>query len=136
MARGASFPQCEVVELTLHVRMRGAWKCSLPDAGGRVVAGWQLARALHVANESSARGHGGLPACCWLSSMSPPYDIAVILGSAAELRYCLDDVAFERCTHTVRQRRGSKVMRAVVWAVRHRCARAAGARHQRFVVES
>ncbi len=64
-----------------------------------------------------------------------PLDIAVILGSAAELRYFPDDVAFERCTRTV-QRRGGKAMRAVVWAVRHRCARAGGAGHRRFVVES
>ncbi|WP_018313050.1 hypothetical protein [Cupriavidus sp. UYPR2.512] len=63
-----------------------------------------------------------------------PLDIAVILGSAAELRYFPDDAAFEHCTRTV-QRHGGKAMRAVVWAVRHRCARA-GAGHRRFVVES
>lgn len=62
-----------------------------------------------------------------------PLDIAVILGSAAELLYFPDDVAFERCTRTV-QRHGDKAMRAVVWAVRHRCARA-GAGTQRFVVK-
>ncbi|WP_454752928.1 hypothetical protein [Cupriavidus necator] len=61
-----------------------------------------------------------------------PLDIAVILGTAAELLYFPDDVAFERCTRTV-QSHGDKAMRAVVWAVRHRCARA-GAGTQRFVV--
>lgn len=62
-----------------------------------------------------------------------PLDIAVLLGSAAELRCFPDDQAFERCTRTV-QSRGGKAMRAVVWAVRHRCARA-GAANERFVVE-
>lgn len=62
-----------------------------------------------------------------------PLDIAVILGTAAELLYFPDDEAFERCTRTV-QSYGDKAMRAVVWAVRHRCARA-GAGTQRFVVD-
>ncbi len=62
-----------------------------------------------------------------------PLDIAVILGSAAELGCYPDDHALERCTCTI-QRRGGKAMRAVVWAVRHRCARAS-AKHQRFAVD-
>lgn len=61
-----------------------------------------------------------------------PFDIAVALGSAAEFQCFPDDRAFDLCTRTI-QRAGGKAVRAVVWAVRHRCARSAS-NCRRFVV--
>ncbi|TDF66784.1 hypothetical protein [Cupriavidus sp. L7L] len=62
-------------------------------------------------------------------------DIAVILGSAAELRYFPDDAALERCTRMV-ESHGGKAMRAVVWAVRHRRVRAGVTITRRFIVDA
>lgn len=60
-------------------------------------------------------------------------DIAVVLGSGAELQYFPDDRTLDLCTLLV-QRQGGKAMRAVVWTVRHRCVRL-GAGSRRFAVK-
>lgn len=52
-----------------------------------------------------------------------PFEIAVVLGSAAELQYFPDDRTLDLCASAVRSE-GNKASRAVLWAVRHRCARA------------
>lgn len=62
-----------------------------------------------------------------------PFDIAVILGSGAELSCVPDDRALAHCIRLV-QAHGSQTTRAVVWAVRHRCVRT-GADYQRFEVD-
>jgi len=49
-------------------------------------------------------------------------EIAVVLGSAAELRAFPDESVLERCTEVLRTS-GSSVLRALVWTVRHRHAR-------------
>lgn len=60
------------------------------------------------------------------------FDIAVVLGSAAELRWYPDDRALDLCTQAV-EGAGNAAFRAVVWTVRHR--RDQGTPHaRRFVV--
>lgn len=49
-------------------------------------------------------------------------EIAVVLGSAAELRVFPDESVLERCTEALRTS-GSSVLRALVWTVRHRHTR-------------
>lgn len=51
-----------------------------------------------------------------------PSEIAVALGSAAELRIFPDEKVLECCTDAVRMS-GASVLRAVIWTVRHRYAR-------------
>lgn len=61
-----------------------------------------------------------------------PFDIAVVLGSAAELMMFPDEVVLAQCTETV-QLADQRALRGVVWAVRHRCVRA-GNRVHRFAL--
>lgn len=62
-----------------------------------------------------------------------PFDIAIVLGSAAELMIFPDDCLMEQFTSAV-QTANQLALRAVVWAVRHRCAKA-GRRAHRFSLE-
>lgn len=49
-------------------------------------------------------------------------EIAVALGSGAELEVFPDETVLERCTETIRLS-GGAALRALIWTVRHRYAR-------------
>lgn len=59
-------------------------------------------------------------------------DIAIVLGSAAELMMFPEEAILEQCTATV-DAAGQRALRSVVWTVRHRC-RKAGRHSHRFSV--
>ncbi|MCO4865822.1 hypothetical protein MKD38_29405 [Cupriavidus sp. WGlv3] len=61
-----------------------------------------------------------------------PFDIAVLLGSGAELMMFPDAATLETCAATV-DAAGQRAMRCVVWAVRHRCCKV-GQEVRRFAV--
>lgn len=61
------------------------------------------------------------------------FEIAVALGSAAEFMIFPEERIMEECTAKV-QSAGEMALRGVVWAVRHRCARAGNDVH-RFSLE-
>lgn len=62
------------------------------------------------------------------------FEIAVVLGSAAELRVFPEERVLEQCTDAV-QAAGHVALRGVVWAVRHRSVKA-GNDVQRFAINS
>jgi hypothetical protein len=62
-----------------------------------------------------------------------PFDIALVLGSAAELMLFPEHDVLEECTAAV-QSAEQQALRGLVWAVRHRSAR--GGRYvRRFAID-
>ncbi len=62
-----------------------------------------------------------------------PLDIALVLGSAAELMLFPEQDVLEQCTAAVQQG-NQQALRALVWAVRHR-SMLGGAGARRFAVD-
>lgn len=63
-----------------------------------------------------------------------PFDIALVLGSAAELMLFPEQDVLEQCTAAV-QSANQQALRGLVWAVRHRSIR--GGRHaRRFALDT
>lgn len=64
---------------------------------------------------------------------SSSFDIALILGSAAELKLFPEPHVLEQCTAAL-QESNQPALRGLVWAVRHRSAKG-GKNVRRFVIE-
>jgi len=62
-----------------------------------------------------------------------PFDIAIVLGSGAELMMFPDAPTLDQCAAAV-DAAGQLALRSVVWAVRHRC-RKAGNGARRFTID-
>ncbi|MFJ1259154.1 hypothetical protein [Cupriavidus sp. CuC1] len=62
-----------------------------------------------------------------------PFDIAIVLGSGAELMMFPDAPTLDQCAAAV-DAAGQRALRSVVWAVRHRCSKA-GHRVRRFTID-
>ncbi len=62
-----------------------------------------------------------------------PFDIALVLGSAAEFRLFPEQAVLEQCTAIV-QKANHQALRGLVWAVRHRCMNG-GRNVRRFVID-
>ncbi|MFP3889966.1 hypothetical protein [uncultured Ralstonia sp.] len=62
-----------------------------------------------------------------------PFDIALVLGSAAEFMLFPEEEVLERCTAVVQQA-DQQALRGLVWAVRHRNLRS-GKSARRFTLE-
>ncbi len=63
-----------------------------------------------------------------------PFDIALVLGSAAELMCFPEQEVLEQCTAAV-QRANQQALRGLVWAVRHRSIRD-GRHTRRFAIDA
>uniref|UniRef100_UPI003F49285C hypothetical protein n=1 Tax=Cupriavidus yeoncheonensis TaxID=1462994 RepID=UPI003F49285C len=63
-----------------------------------------------------------------------PFDIALVLGSAAELMLFPEQEVLEQCTAAVQQA-DQQALRGLVWAVRHRSMRS-GQGVRRFTLDS
>ncbi|SOY67364.1 conserved hypothetical protein [Cupriavidus taiwanensis] len=62
-----------------------------------------------------------------------PFDIAIVLGSGAELMMFPDASTLDQCAAAV-DAAGQRALRSVVWAVRHRCSKA-GHGVRRFTID-
>lgn len=62
-----------------------------------------------------------------------PFDIAIVLGSGAELMMFPDAPTLDQCAAAV-DAAGQRALRSVVWAVRHRCSKA-GHGVRRFTID-
>lgn len=62
-----------------------------------------------------------------------PFEIAIVLGSGAELMMFPDAPTLEQCAAAV-DAAGQRALRSVVWAVRHRCNKA-GRGVRRFAID-
>lgn len=63
-----------------------------------------------------------------------PFEIALVLGSAAELMLFPEQEVLEQCTAAV-QEAGQQALRGLVWAVRHRSIRG-GRSVRRFAIDA